>query len=62
MNVVPLLVLFSLCLAAGSVLLFVWSARLRDAEHSDRLSLLPLEDDVTSSSVDATFDQEQERE
>lgn len=46
MNVIPLLVLFSLVLAATSVLLFAWSARNRDADHADRLSLLPLEDDT----------------
>ncbi len=51
MNVVPLLVLFSLVLAATSVLLFAWSARNRDADHADRLSLLPLEDDTPVSPV-----------
>jgi cbb3-type cytochrome oxidase maturation protein len=50
MNVVPLLVLFSLVLATLSVLLFVWSARNRDVDHADRLSLLPLEDDVQAPS------------
>lgn len=45
MNVVPLLVLFSMCLAAGGVLLFVWSTKNHDADHADRLALLPLEDD-----------------
>lgn len=46
MNVVPLLVLVSLVLAAGSVLCFLWSTRNRDVDHADRLSLLPLEDDA----------------
>lgn len=45
MEIVPLLVLCSLALAAGGVLMFLWSTRLRDHEHADRLSLLPLEDD-----------------
>ncbi len=45
MNVVPLLVLCSLFLAACGVLLFVFSVRQRDHEHADRLTLLPLEDD-----------------
>ena len=40
------LVLCSLALAAAGVLLFVCSVRLRDHEHTDRLSLLPLEDDL----------------
>lgn len=51
MNVIPLLVLFSLVLAAGSVLLFLWSARNRDVDHADRLSLLPLEDDAAASGL-----------
>ncbi len=46
MNVVPLLVLCSLALAAGSVVLFLYSIRQADHEHADRLSLLPLEDDA----------------
>ena len=46
MNVIPLLVLLSLCLAGGAVGLYLWSVGLGDAEHSDRLSLLPLEDDL----------------
>jgi hypothetical protein len=46
MNIVPFLVGCSLLLAAGAVILFVLSARNRDHEHADRLSLLPLEDDL----------------
>lgn len=46
MEVVPILVLCSLGLAACGVALFVFSARNRDHEHSDRLALLPLEDDL----------------
>ncbi len=46
MKVVPLLVLFSLFLAVCGVLLFVFSVRNHDHEHADRLSLLPLEDDL----------------
>jgi hypothetical protein len=45
-SIVPLLLLFSLALVVGSVLLFVWSARQGDCHESDRLCLLPLEDDV----------------
>ena len=45
MEVVPLLVLCSLALAVCGVVLFLWSTRLRDHEHADRLSLLPLEED-----------------
>ena len=46
MSVVPLLVLCSLFLAACGVLLFAYSVRQRDHEHADRLSLLPLEEDL----------------
>ena len=46
MSIVPLLLLCSLALVAGSVVLFVWSARQGDCHESDRLCLLPLEDDV----------------
>lgn len=46
MNIVPLLVAFSLFLAVCGLLLFVYSTRNRDHEHADRLSLLPLEDDA----------------
>jgi hypothetical protein len=45
-NVVVLQVFVSLMLVAGSVLLFAFSVRHRDYEHSDRLSLFPLEDDT----------------
>lgn len=45
MSVVPLLVAFSLFLAASAVVLFIFSTRNRDHEHADRLSLLPLEED-----------------
>ena len=46
MTIVPILVGFSLFLAACAVVLFVYSTRNRDHEHADRLSLLPLEDDA----------------
>lgn len=45
MEVVPLLVLCSLALAALGLVMFLWSTRLGDHEHAERLSLLPLDDD-----------------
>jgi len=45
MNVVPILVLVSLSLAALAVLLFLHATRSGTHEHADRLSLLPLDDD-----------------
>ena len=47
MSIVPLLLLCSLALVAGSVLLFVWSARQGDCHESERMCLLPLDDDTT---------------
>lgn len=48
MNVLLLQVFVSLCLVAGSVVLFVWTVRERTLDHSDRLALAPLEDDAPS--------------
>ena len=45
MNVVPILVLVSLSLAALAVVLFLYVTKSGTHEHADRLSLLPLEDD-----------------
>jgi hypothetical protein len=47
MNVVPLLVLVSLMLVAGSLLMFGHSMVKKDHQHADRLSLLPVVDDET---------------
>ena len=46
MSVIVLQVFVSLMLVAGSVVLFVWTVRGRTLEHSERLSLAPLEDDA----------------
>lgn len=48
MNIVPLLLFCSLALVIGSVVLFVFSAKQGDCDESDRLSLMPLDDDVVS--------------
>ncbi|MFT3765727.1 MAG: hypothetical protein QM820_09450 [Minicystis sp.] len=45
MEVIGLQIFVSLMLVLGSILLFAYSAKQRDHEHSDRLSLLPLEND-----------------
>jgi hypothetical protein len=44
-EVLTLQVFVSLALVAGSILLFAFTCRQRDFEHSDRLALLPLEKD-----------------
>ena len=48
MSIVPLLLLCSLALVAGSIVLFVFSARQGDCHESDRICLLPLEDDTSA--------------
>jgi hypothetical protein len=45
MTIVPALLFCSLLLVAGSVVLFVWSAKQGDCHEADRLCLLPLDDD-----------------
>ena len=50
MNVVPVLLLCSLVLVAGSVVLFVFSARQGDCHEAERMCLLPLEDDAGAPS------------
>jgi hypothetical protein len=46
LNIVPLLLLCSLALVIGAVVLFVFSAKQGDCHESDRLCLMPLEDDA----------------
>lgn len=48
MSIVPLLLFCSLLLVAGSIVLFVFSAKQGDCHESDRLCLLPLEDDAVA--------------
>ena len=48
MNVLLLQVFVSLMLVLGSVLALLYSVKQADHEHSDRLSLLPLEDDFVA--------------
>lgn len=45
MSIVPLLLFCSLVLVAGSVVLFIVSARQGDCNQSERMCLMPLEDD-----------------
>lgn len=52
MNVVVLQVFVSLMLVAGSLVLFAYSVRHRDHEHAERLSLLPLQDELAAHTAD----------
>lgn len=52
MEILILQVFVSLFLVLGSVLLFLRSARAKDYEHADRLSLLPIEPDAIRQSED----------
>ena len=45
MNIVPFLVLFSLCLVAFSIILFVYLFKQDDYDQADRMALAPLRDD-----------------
>lgn len=49
MSIVPLLLFCSLVLVVGSVVLFVFSAKQGDCHESDRLCLMPLEDDTDAA-------------
>lgn len=46
MSVIVVQVFVSLMLVAGSIVMFVFSARQRDFEQADRLALTPLEPDT----------------
>jgi cbb3-type cytochrome oxidase maturation protein len=50
MEILVLQVFVSLMLVGSSLLLFWFTSRQRDFDHTDRLALLPLEADVTASS------------
>jgi hypothetical protein len=50
MEVLILQVFVSLMLVTGSVVLFLFTCRQRDFDHSDRLALLPTRDDEPSPS------------
>lgn len=52
MSIVPLLLFCSLALVIGSIVLFVFSAKQGDCHESDRLCLMPLDDD-TETCVEA---------
>lgn len=49
MSIVPLLLFCSLALVVASVLLFVFSAKQGDCHESERLCLMPLEDDADAT-------------
>ncbi len=46
MDIVVVLVFFSVLLAMSGLALFVWTIRMRSHEHADRLALLPLVDEL----------------
>jgi nitrogen fixation-related uncharacterized protein len=60
MSIVPLLLLCSLGLVAASIVLFVWSAKQGDCHESDRLCLLPLEDDTETAAGEEHTDSRHE--
>ena len=46
MDVIILLVFISIVLVGGALAFFVWTVRIGTFEHSDRLALLPLFDEL----------------
>ena len=48
MDALILLIFISLALVGSAVAFFAWTLRKRTYDHSDRLSLLPLEEDGPS--------------
>ncbi|MDH5490732.1 MAG: cbb3-type cytochrome oxidase assembly protein CcoS [Myxococcales bacterium] len=56
MSVLILLVFVSAILVIGAVLFFVWTVREHTYDHSDRLSLLPLERDDAPRIEDSLAD------
>ena len=65
MNVLVITVFASLMLVVGGLVLFVSRIRAGDFDHGDRLSLLPLEDDLpvehSETSADVPADDGSER-
>lgn len=56
MNVLVITVFASLMLVVGGLVLFVSRIRAGDFDHGDRLSLLPLEDDLPAQQEEASAD------
>ena len=56
MNVLIITVFASLMLVVGGLVLFVSRIRAGDFDHGDRLSLLPLEDDLPAQQEEASAD------
>lgn len=54
MDILILQVFVSLLLVVSSVILFGFTCRQRSFDHSDRLALLPVEDDGTATAPPAT--------
>ena len=48
MSIIPILLLCSFVLVIGSIVLFVFSAKQGDCHESDRLCLMPLDDDAVA--------------
>ena len=57
MNALILTLFVSLMLAAAAMLLFTWGYLKGEHEHSDRLALLPLEEDATEPGPQASLNQ-----
>ena len=56
MNILVITVFASLVLVVAGLVLFVSRIRAGDFDHGDRLSLLPLEDDLPAQQEEASAD------
>ena len=56
MNILVITVFASLMLVIGGLVLFVSRIRAGDFDHGDRLSLLPLEEDLPAQQEEASAD------
>jgi len=56
MNILIITVFASLMLVVGGLVLFVSRIRAGDFDHGDRLSLLPLEEDLPAQQEEASAD------
>ncbi|PIR26846.1 MAG: cytochrome oxidase [Deltaproteobacteria bacterium CG_4_10_14_0_2_um_filter_43_8] len=60
MNIIVLLLFISFVLVLGAVLLFVYSGRNHDLDHSDELSLMPLDDELYQGKEENTHERNED--
>lgn len=58
MEILILLIFVCLALVGAAVGFFAWTVRQGTFDHADRLALLPLDDDSTTTPIDGTEKEE----